>query len=138
MDEDKLELWEIKQFGDKYVSHYIRKTSNLLISLNYRQEKINAIQPVTRTTTGKLPAQRPQHVDTSSTTTQASTVGGSSTSHANIGGNKVVVSSKATPEEIKEKMEQQLRIQRAAHHHKRALEMQKQGKLLLSKVQFYF
>lgn len=40
----------------------------------------------------------------------------------------MVVSSKATPEEIKEKMEQQLRIQRAAHHQKRALEMQKQGK----------
>ena len=33
-----------------------------------------------------------------------------------------------TPEEIKEKMEQQLRIQRAAHHQKRALELkQNQG-----------
>lgn len=32
------------------------------------------------------------------------------------------VSGKATPEEIKEKMEQQLRIQRAAHQQKRALE----------------
>lgn len=43
--------------------------------------------------------------------------------------NKVVVSHKATPEEIKEKMEEQLRIQRAAHNKKRALEMAKnQGK----------
>lgn len=33
-----------------------------------------------------------------------------------------LVSGKATPEEIKEKMEQQLRIQRAAHQQKRALE----------------
>lgn len=32
------------------------------------------------------------------------------------------VSGKATPEEIKEKMEQQLRMQRAAHQQKRALE----------------
>jgi len=31
------------------------------------------------------------------------------------------VSGKATPEEIKEKMEQQLRMQRAAHQQKRAL-----------------
>lgn len=33
-----------------------------------------------------------------------------------------LVSGKATPEEIKEKMEQQLRLQRAAHQQKRALE----------------
>jgi len=33
-----------------------------------------------------------------------------------------LVSGKATPEEIKEKMEQQLRMQRAAHQQKRALE----------------
>jgi len=32
-----------------------------------------------------------------------------------------LVSGKATPEEIKEKMEQQLRMQRAAHQQKRAL-----------------
>lgn len=35
------------------------------------------------------------------------------------------MSGKATPEEIKEKMEQQLRIQRAAHQQKRALETYK-------------
>ena len=33
-----------------------------------------------------------------------------------------LVSGKASPEEIKEKMEQQLRMQRAAHQQKRALE----------------
>jgi nucleosome-remodeling factor subunit BPTF len=33
-----------------------------------------------------------------------------------------IVSGKATPEEIKEKMEQQLKMQRAAHQQKRALE----------------
>lgn len=33
-----------------------------------------------------------------------------------------MVSGKSTPEEIKEKMEQQLRMQRAAHQQKRALE----------------
>ena len=33
-----------------------------------------------------------------------------------------LVSGKATPEEIKEKMEQQLRMQRAAHQQKRVLE----------------
>ena len=33
-----------------------------------------------------------------------------------------LVSGKSTPEEIKEKMEQQLRLQRAAHQQKRALE----------------
>ena len=33
-----------------------------------------------------------------------------------------LVSGKATPEEIKEKMEQQLKLQRAAHQQRRALE----------------
>lgn len=77
-------------------------------------------------------------MDASNTTTQASSVGGSSTSYGNTGGNKVVVSSKATPEEIKEKMEQQLRIQRAAHHQKRALEMQKQGKYNSQKQNYVY
>lgn len=51
----------------------------------------------------------------------------------------MVVTNKATPEEIKEKLEQQLRLQRAAHHQKRALEMQKQaGKLMQSVKAFSF
>lgn len=92
----------------------------------YRQEKANAIQPVTRTSTGKLPTRIQPHstasfaADSSATTSQSLP-----TTPNNM---KIVVSSKATPEEIKERMEQQLRIQRAAHHQKRALEMQKQGK----------
>ena len=40
----------------------------------------------------------------------------------------IVVSSKATPEQIKERMEQQLRLQRAAHNQKRADEQKIQGK----------
>lgn len=40
----------------------------------------------------------------------------------------IVVSSKATPEQIKERMEQQLRLQRAAHNQKRADELKNQGK----------
>lgn len=35
----------------------------------------------------------------------------------------MAVTHKASPEEIKEKMEQQLRMQRAAHQQKRALEV---------------
>lgn len=50
----------------------------------------------------------------------ATTVGGTT----GLTGDQLV-SGKATPEEIKEKMEQQLRIQRAAHQQKRALETYK-------------
>lgn len=42
-----------------------------------------------------------------------------------------VVMNKASADEIKEKMEQQLRIQRAAHQQKRALEMKTpQGQMI--------
>ncbi|XP_049831961.1 nucleosome-remodeling factor subunit NURF301 isoform X2 [Schistocerca gregaria] len=83
VDEDKLELWEIKQYGD-------------------RLEKTNA-QVVTRSRSGSLAAK---------------------TDGVATGGNAKLemVSGKSTPEEIKEKMEQQLRMQRAAHQQKRALE----------------
>ncbi|XP_048270698.1 nucleosome-remodeling factor subunit NURF301 isoform X2 [Bombus terrestris] len=86
VDEDKLELWEIKQYGD-------------------RLEKANA-QIITRSRSGQ-----PQ-----------SAVGSNRNAGANSGMNDQLVSGKATPEEIKEKMEQQLRMQRAAHQQKRALE----------------
>lgn len=77
-------------------------------------------QPITRQSTGKLPPSRSLEIGGSSTSSPASTTVSA----------KVVVTNKATPEEIKEKLEQQLRLQRAAHHQKRALEMQKQtGKL---------
>ncbi|XP_060530010.1 nucleosome-remodeling factor subunit NURF301 isoform X2 [Cylas formicarius] len=74
VDEEKLELWEIKQYGEK-------------------------------SRTGNLPPARPV---VASETVELS---------------KVAVTGKATPEEIKEKMEQQLRLQRAAHQQKRSLEV---------------
>ncbi|XP_033215194.1 nucleosome-remodeling factor subunit NURF301 isoform X2 [Belonocnema kinseyi] len=86
VDEDKLELWEIKQYGD-------------------RLEKANA-QIITRSRSGV-----PQSV----------VVGNRGTASATAGADQLV-SGKQTPEEIKEKMEQQLRMQRAAHQQKRALE----------------
>ncbi|XP_060810725.1 nucleosome-remodeling factor subunit NURF301 [Amyelois transitella] len=67
VDEDKLELWEVRQYGE-------------------RAERTERATPVTRTSTGKLPA-------------------------------------RAAPD-LKDKLEQQLRDQRAAHHHKRALDAQ--------------
>ncbi|XP_076674855.1 nucleosome-remodeling factor subunit NURF301 E(bx) isoform X2 [Andrena cerasifolii] len=76
VDEDKLELWEIKQYGDRSRSG----------------------QP------------------------QSTGVGLNRNAGSNSGMSDQLVSGKATPEEIKEKMEQQLRIQRAAHQQKRALE----------------
>ncbi|KAK5645407.1 hypothetical protein RI129_006707 [Pyrocoelia pectoralis] len=94
VDEDKLELWEIKQYGEKI-------------------EKAN-VQVITRSRTGNLPPARVAN-ETSVETTPS----------------KVSVTSKATPEEIKEKMEQQLRLQRAAHQQKRALELKSpQGQII--------
>ncbi|XP_031787989.1 nucleosome-remodeling factor subunit NURF301 isoform X3 [Nasonia vitripennis] len=74
VDEDKLELWEIKQYGERSRSG------------------------------------QPQTVVVSGNRTVGSITSGDQ------------VSGKSTPEEIKEKMEQQLRLQRAAHQQKRALE----------------
>lgn len=81
----------------------------------YRQEKANAL-PVTRQSTGKLPPARQFEVQQSSN------------SSSSTGTKTIIVSSNATPEEIKAKMEEQLRIQRAAHHQKRAMELKAQGK----------
>ncbi|XP_018571402.1 nucleosome-remodeling factor subunit NURF301 isoform X2 [Anoplophora glabripennis] len=71
VDEEKLELWEIKQYGEK------SRTGNL-----------PPVKPI-----GEAPEVKP------------------------------TITGKATAEEIKEKMEQQLRLQRAAHQQKRALEI---------------
>ncbi|XP_022917774.2 nucleosome-remodeling factor subunit NURF301 isoform X2 [Onthophagus taurus] len=96
VDEDKLELWEIKQYGE-------------------RVEKVNA-QVITRSRTGNLPPAR---------TT------GSAVAESNEIPGKILVSNKASAEEIKEKMEQQLRLQRAAHQQKRALELKNnQGQII--------
>lgn len=69
MDEDKLELWEVRQYG----------------------ERTERATPVTRTSTGKLPQRAAAPPPNAS--------------------------------DIKDKMEQQLREQRAAHQQKRALEL---------------
>ena len=52
---------------------------------------------------------------------QSATAGNRGTASVTAGADQLV-SGKQTPEEIKEKMEQQLRMQRAAHQQKRALE----------------
>lgn len=75
---------------------------------SYRIEKANA-QVITRSRTGNLP---PARVIVDGDTT------------------KVVVTGKASAEEIKEKMEQQLRLQRAAHQQKRALELKSPGQII--------
>ncbi|XP_063972664.1 nucleosome-remodeling factor subunit NURF301 isoform X2 [Diachasmimorpha longicaudata] len=72
VDEDKIELWEIKQYGDRSRSG------------------------------------GPQT--------------GSFANRGSLSGTSESLTNKATPDEIKEKMEQQLRIQRAAHQQKRVLE----------------
>ncbi|XP_059615017.1 nucleosome-remodeling factor subunit NURF301 isoform X2 [Phlebotomus argentipes] len=97
VDEEKLELWEIKLYGE-------------------RQEKANAL-PVTRQSTGKLPPARQMDLQH----------GSNSSSSSGSGTKTIIVNSNATPEEIKAKMEEQLRIQRAAHHQKRAMELKAQG-----------
>ena len=73
-----------------------------------RLEKTNA-QVVTRSRSGSIVPK---------TVTEA----GTTATGAGTAGKLEIVSGKATPEEIKEKMEQQLKMQRAAHQQKRALE----------------
>lgn len=77
-------------------------------------EKANQ-QVITRSRTGNLPPAR-VIVDPSES--------GNTTTV------KISVQGKATAEEIKEKMEQQLRLQRAAHQQKRALEVKNSGQML--------
>jgi nucleosome-remodeling factor subunit BPTF len=73
-----------------------------------RLEKANA-QVVTRSRSGSLAPKSVGDAVTAATGTGTT-------------GKLEIVSGKATPEEIKEKMEQQLKMQRAAHQQKRALE----------------
>lgn len=94
------------------------------------------LQPVTRTLTGKLPITRPA-TDAISTPNRTGAIVKSVTPIVNS--KQIVVGHKASAEEIKEKMEQELRAQRAEHHKKRTLEMmqQKKGKSLTKKKSFY-
>lgn len=85
------------------------------------------LQPVTRTSTGKLPATRSNTETPVQNRANAVTKGGSTPSSL-VNSKQVSIGHKATPEEIKEKMEQELRAQRAEHHKKRTLEMMQQKK----------
>lgn len=85
------------------------------------------LQPVTRTSTGKLPPNRANAETPVQNRTNAVVKSGSTASPAN-NSKQVSIGSKASAEEIKEKMEQELRLQRAEHHKKRTLEMMQQKK----------
>ncbi|XP_055307735.1 nucleosome-remodeling factor subunit NURF301 isoform X2 [Sitodiplosis mosellana] len=105
VDEDQLQLWEIKLFGE-------------------RLEK-SLLQPVTRTSTGKLPSTRTPDTPAQNRTNAIN----KTTSSSSISTPKQTgVGHKTSAEEIKEKMEQELRLQRAEHHKKRTLEMMHQKK----------
>lgn len=92
----------------------------------FRIEKA-LLQPVTRTSTGKLPPTRANAESTTPNRPNA-IVRTVSTASPLANSKQVVVGSKASAEEIKEKMEQELRLQRAEHHKKRTLEMMQQKK----------
>lgn len=85
------------------------------------------LQPVTRTSTGKLPPTR-ANADTSVQNRTNATVKTGTAASPLINSKQVSIGSKASAEEIKEKMEQELRLQRAEHHKKRTLEMMQQKK----------
>lgn len=85
------------------------------------------LQPVTRTSTGKLPATR-SNAETP-VQSKANAVAKSGSTPSSLANSKQVsIGHKASAEEIKEKMEQELRLQRAEHHKKRTLEMMQQKK----------
>lgn len=89
---------------------------HIVILLPNRQDRATTVLPVTRQATGKLPPARQYDVVTNS--------GGAAQGKATM-----TLTGKSS-EEIKEKLEQQLRLQRAALNQKRALESK--GELLLS------
>lgn len=85
------------------------------------------LQPVTRTSTGKLPAARSNtETPVQNRTNVATKVVSTASPLANS--KQLSIGHKASAEEIKEKMEQELRAQRAEHHKKRTLEMMQQKK----------
>lgn len=105
----------------------------------FRAERAQ-FQPTTRTSTGKLPQAR-AHADSPIQNRTNTVVRNVSTASPLANSKQIIVGPKASAEEIKEKMEQELRLQRAEHHKKRTLEMmqQKKGKTknscqLLSKL----
>lgn len=108
----------------------------IILTTNYgnfnRLEKA-LLQPVTRTSTGKLPPTR-ANADTPTHNRTNVVVKTVSTASPLANSKQVSIGQKASAEEIKEKMEQELRLQRAEHHKKRTLEMmqQKKGKQFYS------
>ncbi|KAL0272292.1 UNVERIFIED_CONTAM: hypothetical protein PYX00_005328 [Menopon gallinae] len=87
VDEDKLELWEIKQYCEK-----LEKANNITL---------------TRSRTGSLTPKPDSKLDLKGESSM-------------IKAENIIT--KGTPEEIKEKMELQLRAQRAAHYQKKNVE----------------
>lgn len=89
---------------------------------------------MTRTSTGKLPPTR-SNVETP-IQNRINAVAKNGTTPSSLPNSKqVTIGNKASAEEIKEKMEQELRLQRAEHHKKRTLEMmQKKGKYLCNSI----
>lgn len=85
------------------------------------------LQPVTRTSTGKLPPTR-VNADTPVQNRTNATIKTVTTGSPLVNSKQVSIGHKASAEEIKEKMEQELRLQRAEHHKKRTLEMMQQKK----------
>lgn len=86
VDEEKLELWEVRQYG----------------------ERAERMTPLTRTSTGKLP---PRAAPAGSAPAVAAAAAAAP------------APAPANAAELKDRLEQQLREQRAAHHQKRAQEM---------------
>lgn len=122
VDEDKLKLWEIKLFGEKYVLVCVlRSIENSPIFVYYFRLERQIVQ--TRTATGKLPvAKTPAAIEPSTANNAAK----SATASPSVSSNHNSAGQKAGNEEFnKEKAEQDLRQQRAALNQKRAIEMQK-------------
>lgn len=125
VDEDQLQLWEIKLFGERYVFVILSMYFLDIYYFEFNRLEKALLQPVTRASTGKLPSNRA--VSEVSTPNRAnSAVRTVPTTSISSNSKQVVINQKTNADEIKEKMEQELRIQRAEHHKKRTLEMMQQ------------
>lgn len=120
-------------FLEKLNMLYLKLTVKISFKYEIKKFKITRLekallQPVTRASTGKLPANRinVEHP-------LQNRVGSVNKTSVNISpllvnSKQIGIGQKASAEEIKEKMEQELRLQRAEHHKKRTLEMMQQKK----------
>lgn len=106
-------------------SMLIQTINHFLLNFNRLEKAI--LQPVTRTSTGKLPSTR-SNAETPVQNRANAVVKGGSTPSSLVNSKQGTIGHKASAEEIKEKMEQELRAQRAEHHKKRTLEMMQQKK----------